>query len=175
MAVSEESYMEQLIDEFVVIERSGAWEFAIEIEDGPNDAVSSKMIDTLAKDISYEPITINVEEKNYGSQQVALPMNQERVTATITLRDDKKKTNYRWCKQEAGKIIHDDGTFGVPIEYVKRFRFYSTTDKSDEPDEWGMFITNVGEISRDRSSKEHLQFTITVTQFKTSSVTIDQH
>ena len=164
MAVSLEDYTEKLVNEFAEQDKQPAWEFAIEIEDAP------KELNILAKDLSYEPITINVEEKNYGAQQVTTPIGQERVTLTVTLRDTKKKVLYNWCKKLAAEITHSDGTFGIPAEYVKEVTIFSSTniEEDGDPDVYYMIFTNVGEISKDRSSREYMEFPITMTQYKTS-------
>jgi len=169
MAVDEGTFIEQCVDELVSLDKQGAWEFCVEIEDAPDE------MDILAKDISYEPITINVEEKNYGSVQVAPPMNADRVTLTMTVRDTKDKKLYNWFKWLASQIVHSDGTFGIPVEYVKRVRIFSSTDKSDpDPDEFYMVFTNIGEMSKDRTSKEHFEFPITWSQYKTSGFEAEQ-
>lgn len=164
MATFEETFTEQCVDELVALKKQGSWEFCVEIEDAPAE------FDILVKDLNYEPITINVEEKNFGSVQIAPPINAERVTLTMTVRDTKDKKLYKWLTQLAGKIVHSDGTFGIPYEYVKRVRIFSSTNKADDPDpdEWYMVFTNVGEISKDRSSKEYLEFPTTWSQYKTS-------
>jgi hypothetical protein len=164
MAVDEETFVQQCVDELVSLDKQGAWDGCLEIEDAPVE------FDILIKDWSYEPITINVEEKNYGSVQVAPPMNAERVTLTMTARDTKNKKLYKWLKWLASQIVHSDGTFGIPFQYVKRVRVFSSTNKDDDPDpdEFFMIFTNIGEMSKDRSSREHFEFPITWSQYKTS-------
>ncbi|MCP4752653.1 MAG: hypothetical protein GY866_17340 [Proteobacteria bacterium] len=169
MAVSEEDTIIEYVEELVSTPKQPAWEFAIEIETAPDE------FDTLAKDLSYEPITINVEERNYGAQQVATPVNQERVVLTVTLRGDKNKKLYNWCKKLAAKIVHSDGTFGIPSEYVVRVRIYSSTNKDDDPDpdEFHMIFTNVGAINPDRAANsDYLEFPVTFSQYKTSGSSV---
>ncbi len=165
MAVNEIRFTERQVESLVTTSKRPAWEFAIDIEGAPPE------LDLLARDLSYEPFGITLEEKNYGSQQVSLPVNNERLSLTITLRDTKDKKLYTWCKQKASEIIHSDGTFGLPAEYVKQVVIYSTSDKTADPDPdvFYMIFTAIGAINPDRSARgQFLEFPITMTQYKTT-------
>lgn len=165
MAVNELE-TDDIIQSLILLDKQPGWEFAIDIEGAPDE------LGTLAKDLEYEPITINVEEMNYGAQQFTMPVNQERVTINVTLRDTKDKKLYKWCKEIAAKVVHSDGTFGIPAEYVRRVTIFSLTNKEEDksPDEYYMIFTNVGSLNRDRASKDFFEFPITITQFKTSGL-----
>ncbi len=166
--IYEEDYIEEQVEMLVQTEKRPAWEFAIEIDGAPD------VLDILAKDLSYEPVTINLGEKNYGSQQVSMPLATERTTLVLTVRDTKYKWLYHWCKEWAGKIANTDGTFGLPEEYVKTVTIYSNSNKAEDPwpTKYQMMLTNVGAINPDRSSRnQYLEFSITLTEYKTSQGT----
>ncbi len=164
MAVSDIQDIEIQVEALVQVNKRPAWEFAIDIDGAPGE------LDILARDLSYEPITINVEERNFGSQQVTMPSGTERTTLVITLRDTRDKKLYQWCNKVASEVAHSDGTFGLPENYVKEVTIYSTTSKDDDPspDTYKMIFTNVGAINPDRSAKDqYLEFPITMTEYKT--------
>lgn len=166
--IYEDKYVEDAVESLVQTEKRSSWEFAIEIEGAPDQ------LDILAKDLNYEPVTIGMQEKNFGSQQVSMPTATERTTLVLTVRDTKYKLLYHWCKSWAGEIARSDGTFGLPEQYVKAVTIYSNSNKLEDPwpTKYQMMLTNVGAINPDRSSRnQYLEFPITLTEYKTSQGT----
>ncbi len=69
-------------------------------------------------------------------------------------------------------MVSSDGTFGLPIDYVKRVRVYSSTNPPEDPkptvdyDEYYMFVTAISGFKPDRSSNEFFEFTVTLHELK---------
>lgn len=165
MSVSEVEFMAQQVESYLKRNIRSAWEFTIDIEGAPDE------LNIYARDLSYDPIAINVADYAIGSKQFSLPDSTEKNTLVVTVRDTQEKKLYNWCKEWAADIVHTDGTFGIPIKYLKKIMVYSTTDKAKDPSPDifpDMMLTNLGAINPDRSNRTgYLEFQITLTQYKT--------
>lgn len=161
----------EAFDSFILANKQRAWDFALEIEGAPNE------LNILAKNISYEPVTINTGAKQIGSQQWNLIESTEAVSLTATLRDafiiDGNKQRlvlYDFLKEWAGLEVNADGTFGIPAEYVKKVTIHHLAEKETDPDVYYMFLRNIGDRPQDRSSKELFEFPITLIEYSTNGI-----
>lgn len=93
----------------------------LEIEDwnppsGSEDI--SHAFNLFATDVSYGPWTITSEAKSIGMAQFDTPTGSERVEMRITTYDDTQGTIRKWFDAKCSKIEHQDGTIGLPVEYL---------------------------------------------------------
>lgn len=167
MAVSRPTIdqIETEVDQFIMIEKEEGWEFKLEIEEAPPE------LDLLAKDLEYGPIAITEETKEIGGIQSSQLTGTERVTLTITIRDDKTRKNYNYFKKWAGEMVHADGTFGLPIDYLREVKIYnnSNSEWDQEPEVYLMKPITVGDITKDRSNTTQFnEFPVVLTEHKNS-------
>lgn len=144
------------------------WLFRLEIENEPAD------FDLYVKDISYGPVEITTDDDNCGSVTMTWPTARTQVRITATMRDDAdariSKFIDAWCE----KVVHSDGTVGLPYGadgYVHKVRVYNQSDNVSETlaGEWEMYAQSRGDISRSRENGGFLEFPVSFIQFSTAT------
>jgi hypothetical protein len=84
------------------------------------DGGESINFNLIATDVAYTPITIAGEAVNIGSGSYDHVTGTERVEMRVTTLDDQVGTLKTWFKDRADRVCRNDGTFGVPLEYLLR-------------------------------------------------------
>lgn len=139
------------------------WQFRIEIEGEPAE------FDLYVKDISYSTIEAVTENDSYGGISMAWPTGIELVKLSMTVRDDESGTIQRFIDSWIEKVVHKDGTVGLPygpLGYVKKVRKYIVTDKDERlSEQWEMYPTTRGDVSQSRENSDFAEFPVTFMQF----------
>jgi len=149
-----------------------SWAYRIEIEEEPAD------FDLFVKDVSYGPIEITTDALKAGIQALQFPVSAEPVAISMTMRDHADQRIYNWASAWAGKVINPDGTINPPLHpekgYVRKWSRHQLRElapsegsfREESPREWGVFITQMGDISESRSEQGFLEFPVTFIQFR---------
>ncbi len=143
------------------------WQWYVEIEG--QGITQPNGLQLYLKEISYEPITIETKEINIGSTKLTYPESAAPVDVTMMCRDHIDQRIYNWAKLQALKVVHPDGTVGIPSEFLLDWRRYSLSEESENmvlTEDIPVFITGVGEISESREDAKFLEFPITYKQFR---------
>jgi outer membrane lipoprotein SlyB len=102
----------------------GEWEK----EDGYEDI--SHAFNMFATDVSYAPRSITSEGKPIGMAVMDSISGAERAELRVTTYDDARGTIRGWFESKLSKVAHDDGTVGLPSEWlIKIHVFQSATDE----------------------------------------------
>ena len=90
----------------------------------------ARAFNMFATDVSYSPRTISSEGKAVGMAVVDLVSAIERAELRVTTYDDARGTIRGWFEAKLAKVAHNDGTLGLPNEYlVKILIGQSATDE----------------------------------------------
>jgi hypothetical protein len=81
-------------------------------------STATGVFDLLVLDVTYSAVTLTGERVNVGSGSMDKLTGSEATEVQITTMDDKAGTLKRWFDAKASQATHDDGTFGLPSEYV---------------------------------------------------------
>jgi hypothetical protein len=132
--------------------------------------------DMYVKDITYDPITIEVEAEKIGGHTFNFPIAVSPTTITMTMRDDSERRIYEWFKKITDNIIDTDGT----IKYLGEIEFllkkYNLTadgkggkkDGGTSFDSWYVIPTKLGEITESREETGNIEFPIVFVQSRTN-------
>lgn len=102
----------------------GEWETEAGYED------IAHAFNMFATNVSYSPRTITSEGKPIGMGVMDAVMGSERVELRISTYDDARGTIRGWFHSKQAKVAHDDGTVGLPSEYLIKIRVtQSATDE----------------------------------------------
>jgi hypothetical protein len=102
----------------------GEWE----TEAGYEDIADA--FNMFATNVSYSPRSITSEGKPIGMAVMDTVTGSERAELRITTYDDARGTIRGWFNAKLAKVAHDDGTVGLPNEYlVKIMVGQSATDE----------------------------------------------
>lgn len=155
--------------------KQNIWHIAIEDIQPSKDSLPNKQkdINLFAMDCSYTPITIVGEATPVGSGSYDQITNGERVELRITTRDDIQGNIKRWVKDLAARMTREDGTFGLPVDYLVRITVTHAfvSDNADGAiqavtDKYIMRLGSV-EYNKDRRQDALEELTISFTQFDT--------
>ena len=146
------------------------WLFRLEIEEEPAD------FDLYVKDISYSPLEITTDDDTCGGVTMTWPTGRAQVKITATMRDDADARISKFIDGWSEKVVHPDGTVGLPYGadgYVRKIRVYQQRDDGSETvaGEWEMYAMSRGDISQSRESGEFLEFPVSFVQFSTATNT----
>lgn len=139
------------------------WQFRVEIDGQPSD------LDIYVKEITYGGLTIEYESKQIGSQTLNAPVNKTAGLVTLTVRDHEDGRVAEFFNKKAKKVVNDDGTVNLPIDYLFKMRLYRL--KSDDSEvldkEWTVSAAEYGEITRDRSAvSEFVSYPMSFQKYK---------
>lgn len=144
------------------------WQFRLELPDEPQD------FDLFVKDVSFGTLEALTEEDTYGGVSMCWPTGIELVKLTATMRDDEQLTITTFIDAWIKKVVHPDGTVGLPFGadgYVKPVRRYLVTDNGETlVDEWKMYPKTRGDVSQSRENGEFLEFPVVFTMFGTHEI-----
>jgi hypothetical protein len=72
--------------------------------------------------VDYSPISTSGEKYQIGAGSMDSVRGREPVEMRITTLDDKKGTVKSWFEYKVSQMINDDGTVGVPADYLVKIR-----------------------------------------------------
>jgi hypothetical protein len=87
-------------------------------------------------DVSYGPITISAEAHKIGSAVLDQPNGTEAVELRLTTMDDERGTIKSWFSQLSGRVANDDGTMGVPFDYLSKITITHSFVTDDAAKHW---------------------------------------
>ena len=128
--------------------------------------------DLFVKDISYGVFETATDEEQYGSASIAWPTANQTMKITMTVRDHIDGRVQAFLKAWNGKVVHSDGTVGLPYGpdgYVRNVKIYNLTEAGGESltCSYEMYPIQCGEVARSREKGEFMEFTATFVQFST--------
>ncbi len=137
--------------------------------------------DMYVKDVTYDPIAIEMEAEKIGGHTFNFPIAVSPTTITMTMRDNSKREIYEWFKKITGNIIDTDGTIKPlgEIEFLlkkynlgadgKRLKVVDKEKVSPEScDSWWVIPTKLGEITESRDECGNIEFPIVFVQSRTN-------
>ena len=144
------------------------WLFRLEVSGAPSD------FDLYVKDISYPHFEIVTDDEQVGSATLSWPKTEQAVQISMTVRDNTDQRVAKFLRQWAHKVVHTDGTVGLPYGasgYVKDVSVYVQTPKGTETlvCKREMFPIKCGEISMSRENNAWMEIPVTFSQFSTLS------
>ena len=142
------------------------WLFRLAIDGEPSE------FDLFVKDISYGVFETATDEEQYGSASIAWPTANQTMKITMTVRDHIDGRVQAFLKAWNGKVVHSDGTVGLPYGpdgYVRNVKIYNLTEAGGESltCSYEMYPIQCGEVARAREEGEFMEFTATFVQFST--------
>ena len=142
------------------------WLFRLAIDGEPSE------FDLFVKDISYGVFETATDEEQYGSASIAWPTANQTMKITMTVRDHIDGRVQAFLKAWNGKVVHSDGTVGLPYGpdgYVRNVKIYNLTEAGGESltCSYEMYPIQCGEVARSREKGEFMEFTATFVQFST--------
>lgn len=139
------------------------WQFRLEVEGYPHDD-----FDLYVKDVTYGPTEIETEPENVGTQVLTYPSRANPVTITMTVRDHEDRRVSKWFESRVAKMINEDGTVNLPIDYVLQIRRLSMKHDGgeEETDVWEVIPTQLGDVTEAKDGEGLLEFPITFIQFR---------
>ena len=105
------------------------WLFRLAIDGEPSE------FDLFVKDISYGVFETATDEEQYGSASIAWPTANQTMKITMTVRDHIDGRVQAFLKAWNGKVVHSDGTVGLPYGpdgYVRNVKIYNLTEAGGE-------------------------------------------
>ena len=95
-------------------------------------AVSS--FDMLALDVSYGPSIIG-DHVQIGGAFIDKPTGRTPTELQVTTMDDEAGTLKRWFDAKMEQVVHTDGTFGLPAEYLVTFEIVHAVPSDEVPNQ----------------------------------------
>lgn len=134
---------------------------------------SSGLFNLFATAVSFEPSTVSGEAVNIGSAQMDGVHGSERTDIHITTLDDAYGSIQRWYDTRFMALAHDDGTVGVPADYLVQVRLLQAAVNDTTMKRYGglerIWVMRPAAISieLDRGDQQLQQIQLTFTQFDT--------
>ena len=133
-------------------------------------------IDIFAKELSYGPTEIEMDQIKIGSRILTVPVSSQPVTTTLTLRDTKSEMVAKWLDSIAGRMINADGTQNAPFDpqsgwilILDRYRLiYNSEDdiKEELASSIEVAFSQRGDVTETRGEIGFLTYPATFIQFR---------
>lgn len=160
--------LRRIVRKLVAKDFQKQWQFRLELPNEPPD------FDLYVKDIAYGTHEVITEEDTYGGAGMCWPTGVELVKLTATMRDDESGTISSFIDHWIEKVVHVDGTVGLPFGpdgYVKTVKRYIVTDTGERlAEQWDMYPKTRGEVSQSRENGEFLEFPVVFVLFGTQTL-----
>ena len=103
--------------------RKNIWYIEIEDDHPPPHTIGhAGLINQFAVDLNYTPWMIQSEGLQVGSLHMDGVSGSERTDIRLTTFDDARGLIQKWFYGKCAQVSNGDGTFGVPRDYLLRFR-----------------------------------------------------
>jgi hypothetical protein len=167
----------EIFDKFSAIElaRKNLFIVAVSPLSGMVPFGSDNYINLLATEVGYAPTTIQGDAVNIGSAVFDALKATERVEVRLTTYDDAMGSIKRFFETMAGKVAHEDGTFGLPIDYLCKIDIVHGVVSEDSTNfqisKRDRYICRPGQIEYSLSRREEgfQELQMTFTQWDTFS------
>jgi hypothetical protein len=142
-------------------------------QQGGTQQKASGLFNLFATGLSFSAQTVTGEAVNLGAAQMDQIHGSERTEMRITTYDDAYGSMKRWFEYRAGLVAHQDGTFGVPADYIVCVRVLHAAINDEVMQKFGgfeqKFIMRPGQIETELSRTEDglQEVQMTFTQFDT--------
>ncbi|MDX5979651.1 hypothetical protein [Vreelandella alkaliphila] len=155
--------MRQISKQMVQTPFREGWQFRVEIESAPSDW------DLYCKEVSQTPIELEVKSKRVGAHYLNYYSGAQPVGLSLTMRDNEDGRIFKWMEQWVGKVVYPDGTWGLPIDYLRTCKIFDRLRDGSEAlrQELRVQPLTIGELTEsvDRSGAL-LEFPITLVEFR---------
>jgi hypothetical protein len=166
--------LKRVVKQLVQTEFHEQRNFDIEIDGAPDD------LSLYVKDISYGPVEVETDQGKTGMNVSTSPVSRQPVTVTITVRDKMEGGKFKvqkWFSDWAAKIWNADGTYNLPKpgtadSWVVKYRRFSVSDYGETremTEEFDVVPTKLGDVSESRAEGGHVEYPITIVQYKSLS------
>lgn len=158
--------MKQISKQMVQTKFKEGWQFRVEVEGAPADW------DLYCKEISQTPIELEVEAKRVGAHYLSYLTGAQPVGLSLTMRDNEDGRIYNWFEEWVGEVVYPDGTWGLPIDYLRTLKIFARRQDGSEylRQELRVQPLTIGEMTESvERSGSLLEFPVTVVEFRGGS------
>lgn len=159
--------MRRISKQMVQTKFKEGWQFRVEIEGAPADW------DLYCKELSQTPIELEVEAKRVGAHYLSYLTGAQPVGVSLTMRDNEDGRIYSWYEDWVGKVVYPDGTWGLPIDYLRTCKIFARRHDGSEYLRQQLRVQplTIGELTESvESSGGLLEFPITMVEFRGGSI-----
>lgn len=159
--------MKSMSKRLIKAEMREPWQFRLEIEGAPGDW------DLYCKEVTHTPIELEPDAKRVGAFYLNYLNGRQSVTLSTTVRDSEGGEVYQWFKSWVKQVVHEDGTWGVPADYLRTAKLYNRNRDGSETlrDEWRVQPIMVGEMSETvERGGNLLEFPLSMMEFRGGSI-----
>lgn len=157
------SSMKSISKQMVQTNFRSPWQFRVEIDGAPRDW------DLYCKEVVQTPFELEAAEQRVGAHYLSYLNGIQPVSLSLTMRDNEDGRIYNWFKQWVDSVVYPDGTWGLPIEYLRTVRIYVRQKDGSEylRQEHRVEPLTLGEITETlESGGGLLEFPITMKEFR---------
>lgn len=143
------------------------WMFRVEIDGAPGDW------DLYCKEVVQTPIELETLQQRVGAHYLSYLNGKQPISVSLTMRDNEDGRIYDWFNQWVDSVVHKDGTWGLPIDYLRTLKIYRRDNDGGEAlrQELRVQPLTMGEITETvERSGALLEFPITVVEFRGSGL-----
>lgn len=142
------------------------WQFRIEMDEAPDG------FDLFVKEIGQEPYTLEVDPIQAGAFPINYPVAAQGVTLAMTCYDHEDERMYRWFEGRVNKVVNNDGTWNLPVEYLITCKIYRVFHDGSEQlrQHMRMVPLVLGEITESVDNHELVEFPLTFIEFRSGSI-----
>jgi hypothetical protein len=134
-----------------------------------NTVIENPKFNLFVIGVDYTPITISGEKKNVGTAVIDSVSGTESIDLRLTCMDDKRGSVRAWFEALANSVTHQDGTVGVPADYMVQFTItHGAIDHGKGGFQFiGHFRPVSLEVSANRSDEALTELSLSFTQLDT--------
>lgn len=134
-----------------------------------NTVIENQKFNLFVIGVDYTPVTISGDKKNIGTAVIDSVSGTESIDLRLTCMDDKRGSVRTWFELLACKVAHQDGTVGVPADYMVQFTItHGAIDHGKGGFQFiGHFRPVSIEISASRSDEALTELSLSFTQLDT--------
>lgn len=139
------------------------WQFRVEVGGAPDDW------DLYCKEVVQTPIELEAAAQRVGAHVLSYLNSAQPVSLSLTMRDNQDGRIYDWFSDWVDQVVHPDGTWGLPIDYLRTARIFNRHEDGSERlrQELRVQPMVLGEITETvEPSGALLEFPITLLEFR---------
>lgn len=143
------------------------WQFRVEVDDAPGDW------DLYCKEIVQTPIELEANTQRVGAHYLSYLSSAQPVSLSMTMRDNEDGRIYDWFSDWVDTVVYPDGTWGLPVDYLKTLKIYVRDNQGGEylRQELRVQPMVLGEITETvERTGSLLEFPVTLLEFRGSGL-----
>ncbi|MGP9633789.1 hypothetical protein ACT3R7_12050 [Halomonas sp. AOP43-A1-21] len=155
--------MRSISKQMVQTQFKEGWQFRVEIEGAPSDW------DLYCKELSQTPVELEVKAKRVGAHYLSYYSGSQPIAVALTMRDNEDGRIFKWWQEWMDTVIYPDGTWGLPIEYLRTCKIYDRLRDGSESlrQELRVQPLTMGELTESvERSGGLLEFPLTLVEFR---------